>query len=75
MFKEISNKIKSLLDEDALAEEIYEYEEGQFKGFPAITITPSNNESDYHTTNENERIYAFNVRCYIPRNKGDEKMA
>ena len=32
---------------------------------PSATVTPSENSSDYNTTEENVRIYAFNIRVYV----------
>lgn len=36
----------------------------QFSGYPAAHIVPSENESDYETTTENVRVYAFIVRLF-----------
>jgi len=34
--------------------------------FPGATITPSDTDSDYETTEENKRIYTFVVRLFYP---------
>lgn len=60
-------KLKSILDDNALLQEVFPYEIEKFEGDPACTITPSENESDYNTTEENVRIYAFNVRLFVNR--------
>ena len=36
----------------------------KFGGYPAAHIVPSDNESDYETTTENVRTYAFMVRIF-----------
>lgn len=35
-----------------------------FSGYPAITISPSDQPSDYDTNVENQRIFAFKVRIF-----------
>ena len=35
-----------------------------FTGVPAVTITPSDQESVYETNQDNERIYGFNINLY-----------
>jgi hypothetical protein len=46
--------------------DIQEYPTLEFTGFPAVTIAPSDNDSDYASTVENLRTYAFYVDCYYP---------
>ncbi len=36
----------------------------KFSGYPAAYIFPSDNEGDYETTQENERIYTFRVAIF-----------
>ena len=36
----------------------------KFSGYPAAHIVPSDNESDYETTTENVRTYAFILRVF-----------
>ena len=67
MWTILINKIKEILEANALIQETFTWEIEEFKGDPACTITPSENESDYNTTEENVRIYAFNVRLYVNR--------
>lgn len=35
-----------------------------FTGYPAATVYPSNQESDYQNTEQNERVYAFIVAVF-----------
>lgn len=37
-----------------------------FNGYPAVTVAPSDNESDYSSTVENERTYVWYIDCYYP---------
>lgn len=43
------------------------YDCEKFEGTPSCTITPSENESDYNTTEENVRIYAYKIRIFVNR--------
>ena len=40
-----------------------------FTGYPATTVYPSNQESDYQNTAQNERIYAFIVAVFYETQK------
>ena len=68
MFKTILYKINDILDANSLIQEVFKYEVEQFTGDPAAVIIPSSNESDYNTTQENVRIYAYTVRLFVNRN-------
>ena len=50
-------------------QKVYKYEKQKPDGIPFATLTPSSNESEYSTTTENERIYAFTIRLYNERSK------
>lgn len=67
MFENLIQKIKSLLESNSLIQRVYDYETAESDGFPFATITPSANESDYSSTTENRRIYAFNIRLFVER--------
>lgn len=72
MFESLLNKLKAMLDNLDSVQECYGYEAGTFRGDPAITITPSANESEYISTSSNERVYAFTVRCWVSRTEGED---
>jgi len=57
---------QKLIDNDKI-EEVFTYEAGQFKGDPTAIIVPSSNESDYETTDENIRVYAFKIMLFVKR--------
>lgn len=40
------------------------YPKTNFSGYPAAYVIPSDNESDYETTSENVRVYAFKVAFF-----------
>lgn len=66
MFDKISNSLKAALSLSGI-QSVYDYEASNFEGYPALTLTPANNESAYSTTTENRRVYAFTARIYVQR--------
>ena len=70
MFDKISQALFDLIKgptPNTLIQSSYQYEASALDGFPALTLTPSANESDYSTTTENRRVYAFMIRLYVER--------
>lgn len=69
MWENLSTALAAILSKNFLTqlENVYEYEASKLDGFPALTITPSASENDYHSTTENRRVYAFTVRVYAQR--------
>ena len=69
MWQNLKNKIVAILQANNLLQEVYDYEIESFNGDPAATLTPSTNESDYRSTSENRRIYAFDLQLWVKRGK------
>ena len=67
MWEEIIQQLKTIMEANTNIQETYIFESEKFNGSPACTITPSENESDFESSRDNERIYAFNVRLYVNR--------
>lgn len=67
MWEQLIKKIQSIIDSNTNISQSYNYERSEFGGFPAVTITPAANNSEYETTTENRRIYAFDLRIWIQR--------
>ena len=67
MWRQLRNQLVSILDANALIADVYDYEAEEFKGDPVALVTPSGNESEFETTTDNRRIYAFTVRLLIDR--------
>ena len=67
MWSNIIAKIKSILDSNSLIQESYDYEEVNFKGQPAVVIVPSDNESNFTTNIDNERVYGVTVFLFVAR--------
>ena len=56
-------------------QEVFEYETDKFSGSPTATVTPSENESEYNTLQDNVRIYAFTVRIFVNMKAFNQKNA
>lgn len=69
MIEILIQKITSILRANSLISIVYNFEEGVFTGDPVAVVTPSSHESDYNTTEENVRIYAFVIRLFVRRSK------
>jgi len=67
MWTVLLEKLVSILRANDLIQETFDYEVEQFSGDPSCVIVPSENESDYNTTEENVRIYSFSIRLYVNR--------
>jgi len=61
----LSNQIKTKLESISDIQVVYDYPWLDFDGYPAVTITPSEMESDYETQQHNIRTYAFMIRAFL----------
>ena len=53
---------------------VYPVHKAKIKGYPAITFEPSDMESDFATTVENQRVYIFRIAIHQEIEKvGEEK--
>jgi len=52
---------------NTLLQNVYVFETIEAEGEPFASITPSANESEYDTTTENTRVYAFTIRLFKER--------
>ena len=57
-------QIGTLLETLDTIQEVSNAPKIKFSGYPAAHVVPSDNESDYETTKENVRTYAFMVRLF-----------
>lgn len=67
MWTILLNAIAKILEDNPLMKEVFKWEVEEFKNDPSCTVTPSENTSDYNTTEENIRIYAFTIRLFVNR--------
>ena len=63
-------EIRTLLESETLLQEVKGFPTLKFTGYPGAYVVPSTNESDYETTTENERVYAFLVRVFYETKDG-----
>lgn len=57
----LKDRIETKLNNVSKIQEVWDEPRLRFDGYPAAVIIPSNQESDYETTSENERVYPFQV--------------
>jgi len=65
MWANLKKKLITILQANTLFQEVYDYEVPEFGGDPVAVLIPSSNESDYKTTSENERVYAFQLQLWV----------
>ncbi len=70
MWEKLNTKLKAILEANTLINKVYDYEASELEGTPTATITASTNVNRYHSTTENRRRYAFDVRLYMDRPTG-----
>lgn len=61
----IKNEIVSILEGVSAIQNVSNYEKSTFSGFPAATVVPSEEESDFEATQERKRVYGFRIRIYV----------
>lgn len=65
VFKDIRQKIMDVIDADAsLIESVYRSDRSNFDGYPAATVSPSDNEADYGDQAMDKNIITFIVRVF-----------
>jgi len=67
MFSDLLNAIKGILESNTLIQAVQDYESLKTDDDPVAIIIPSGNESDYNTTEENVRIYAYKIMIFVKR--------
>jgi hypothetical protein len=63
----LSTQLYNLINDNKTTlgiQEVWDYPKLSFNGYPAVTITPSDNSSDYSSTTENLRKYAWRIRVF-----------
>ena len=64
-FTVIRPQIKTVLEATDKFVEVSGTPKLKFSGYPAAHVVPSDNSNDYLTNVENDRVYAFVVRCFV----------
>lgn len=60
-FERLYRNLYNLLKEVSSLQDKHIAPTYKFNGFPAAFLAPSGNESDFMTTNDNQRVYAFKI--------------
>lgn len=47
-------------------QEVVGFEKTGFRGFPAVTVVCTGNENNFYSSTENERIFNFVIRVFVP---------
>jgi len=60
-FISLKTKIKSVLEGLSAIEQVSDFPNQDFSGFPSVMVRTNGNTSDYETTSENEEVYSFSL--------------
>jgi hypothetical protein len=70
-FSILRSKIQSTLEGISAIQKVYNYPKlPDDTGLPMVSITPSDADSDYETTDENKRLYTFVLRVFYETKSG-----
>lgn len=61
IFKQLRDNIKTLLEGIASIQEVSAVPTYDHTGYPAVSIMPAGNESDYMSNQDNKRVYLFRL--------------
>jgi len=75
MFRLILQKLQAILQANTLIAHVQNWEKIVTDSDPFAIIVPSDNESEYETTQENVRVYAFKVMIFVSRTVRSESKA
>jgi hypothetical protein len=64
MWQTLSPQVLQILNNLDILQDVSAAPKIDFSGYPAAHMIPSDAPSDYETTTENERVYAFLVRAF-----------
>ena len=60
-FITIKQKIKAVLLTINTIQQVSDYPNQDFSGFPSVMVRTNGNSSEYETTNENDELYSFSL--------------
>lgn len=70
---DIRAEIAALIEaQSTLFEAVYPWPKATLEGFPAVIIMPSENDSDYGSTNSREIAFTFHLNVFYPTTKETE---
>ena len=63
-YTQLKDRLKTKLDGISKIQQVSGFPQLNFTGYPAAVVVPSDQDSDYETTTENERVYAFIISVF-----------
>jgi hypothetical protein len=63
-FISLKSKVKTVLQGISAIQQVLDYPNQDFSGFPAVIVRTDGNTSQYETTTENDEIYSFSLFAY-----------
>ena len=71
----LRNIIKAKLESISSIQEVQDYPNDEFGGYPAAMVESTRNEADFQTTTENKRNYIFTIYLFQESESKGEKQA
>jgi len=73
------NGLKSVImqrisTEVSTVQDVSDYEKIVFKGFPAVTVTTTDNENEFWSVAQNQRAFNFDIDVYIQISKSTQSV-
>jgi len=69
--KEIMNRISSQV---TTVQDVSDYDKMVFSGFPAVTVTVTDNENEFWSVGENQRAFNFDIDIYQQISKSTQSV-
>lgn len=63
-FINIKSKIKTILQTITKIQQVSDYPNQDFSGYPSVMVRTNGNSSEYETTHENDEIYSFSLFAF-----------
>jgi len=60
----LKEKVKTVLQSISAIQQVLDYPNQDFSGFPAVIVRTNGNTSQYETTSENDEVYSFSLFVY-----------
>lgn len=73
------NALKSTImarisSEVSTVQDVSDYDKLNFSGFPAVTVTTTDNENEFWSVGQNQRAFNFDIDIYVQISKGTQSV-